>query len=56
MRTVTYRFDIDEMVKTPFMDEGIVIMLAFDDGEQKYYVQTKRNSGWFKEKQLQFMA
>ena len=52
MKTVDYEFEIDWKVITPFGEQGVITMLAYDDGGEKYYVQTKSTSGWFKEKQL----
>lgn len=52
MKTVEYKFDMDQKVRTPFGDEGIITMLAYDEGGNKYYVQTASTSGWFKEGQL----
>lgn len=45
-------FELDERVKTPFGDEGLVSMLGVDDGGNIYYVKTKDSSNWFKEGQL----
>jgi len=52
MKTVDFKFEIDDQVMTPF-EPGIVTMMAFDEGGQKYYVQTKSAPGWFKEGQLE---
>lgn len=52
MRTVKYKFDIDQKVETTFGDTGVVSMLGCDDGGPCYYVKTPQNSDWFKESQL----
>lgn len=52
MKTVEYKFDMDDAVSTPFGEAGIVTMLGYDEGGNKYYVQTANSAGWFKEGQL----
>lgn len=52
MKTVKYAFDIDQEVKTPFGDTGIITMLGHDDGGNKYAVKTATDTQWYKEKQL----
>ena len=52
MKTVQYEYDLDQKVKTPFGEEGLISMLAFDDGGNCYYVKTAKDSNWFKEGQL----
>lgn len=52
MKTVEYKFDLDQKVKTPFGDEGIVSMIGFDEGGKQYFVKTSNNGQWFKEDQL----
>ena len=52
MKTVEYQYDMDQKVKTPFGEEGLVSMLAFDDGGNCYFVKTAKDSNWFKEAQL----
>lgn len=32
MKKLEFKFDIDQEVKTPFGDDGIVTMLGYDDG------------------------
>jgi len=49
---IEFKFSIDERVKTPFGEEGIIRSLAFDDGGIKYYVKTKQTGSWHKEKEL----
>lgn len=52
-RTVTFKFDVDEPVSTPFGDDGIVSMCAIDDGgKSTYFVKTAKDDKWFKEEQL----
>jgi len=51
-RNVEYKFDLDQPVVTPFGDDGMITMLGFDDGGPTYFVRTKENPGWFKEKHL----
>ena len=50
--TVTFKFELDQRVITPFEEKGIVSCLGFDDGGNQYYVKTKSESQWFKEKEL----
>ncbi len=50
--TVTFEFNIDQRVITPFGEDGIIAMLGVDDGGNQYYVKTKSQSNWFKEKEL----
>lgn len=52
MKTVEYVYKIDQKVKTPFGDVGIVSMLGFDDGGNQYFVKTATDGQWYKEKQL----
>lgn len=52
MRTVVFQYDVDDKVKTPFGDSGIIQMLGYDDGGVQYYVKTASASNWFKESQL----
>lgn len=52
MRTVEYKYDLDEKVSTPFDQVGIVTMLGFDEGGNQYYVKTANTGSWFKESQL----
>ncbi len=49
--TINFKFEMDQKVKTPFED-GIIEMLGYDDGGVKYYVTTKSNGAWYKEKEL----
>ena len=50
--TVKYKYDLDQRVTTPFGDPGIVTLLGFDDSGPTYYVKTRTESNWFKEKEL----
>ena len=52
MHEVSYRFNVDDRVVTPFGDTGIITMLGFDDGGNQYYVKTKLDSQWYKERDL----
>jgi len=49
---VTYKYNIDDVVVTPFGKEGIVRMLGYDDGGVQYYVNTADGGAWYKEKVL----
>jgi hypothetical protein len=49
---VTFKFTLDQQVKTPFGDLGVVSMLAVDDGGNQYYVKTATGGNWFKESQI----
>ncbi|MFA6100445.1 MAG: hypothetical protein WC750_06290 [Patescibacteria group bacterium] len=53
MKELNFLYEIDQRVITPFGEDGIVSMLAYDDGGKQYYVKTKDASNWFKEGQLQ---
>ncbi len=52
MKTIEFKYELDEKVITPFGDLGIIGMLGFDDGGPQYYVKTSVASNWFKESQL----
>lgn len=52
MRTIDFKFDVDDDVITPFGDHGIVSMLGHDESGNLYYVKTSKGGEWFKEKQL----
>ena len=50
--TIVFKFDLDEIVKTDFGETGKVVILGFDDGGIKYFVETKHKGSWYKEKDL----
>ena len=51
---VTFKFELNQKVKTIFGDIGIIVTLAFDEGEIiKYWVQRSSDSQWMKEDQLE---
>lgn len=51
--SVEFAFWIKDMVVNPLGVEGIVTMVAVDDGEKKtYFVQTANSGGWWPESQL----
>jgi len=52
MKTINFEFELNEFVMTPFDEKGIITMLGFDSDEQQYFVKTKFQSDWFKEKML----
>lgn len=52
MTTVNFKYILDEKVITSFKEDGIIKMMAYDDGGKNYYVQTAASSGWYKEKEL----
>ena len=52
MTTVTYKFDLDQMVKTPFGTTGFITFFGYDEDGPQYSVITASNKNWYKEKQL----
>ncbi len=51
---VTFKFELNQKVKTIFGDIGIITTLVFDEGEIiKYWVQRSSDSQWMKEDQLE---
>lgn len=51
---VEFKFGLNQKVKTIFGDVGIVVTLAFDEGEiKKYWIQRCNDSQWMKEDQLE---
>ena len=52
MKTVTFKFDLDQEVITPFGQEGFVSLQGVDFEGAVYYVKTEINNDWFKERQL----
>jgi len=49
---INFEYELDQKVITPFNEEGIITMCGFDDGGNQYYVKTKSQSQWYKEKEL----
>jgi len=53
MRTVEFKFDVNERVITAFGNVGIVDMLAVSESNTiSYYVRTATGGQWFKETEL----
>lgn len=52
MKSVDFKFDIDDRVKTVFGDVGIIDNLGFDDAGVRYWVKRSSESQWFKEAEL----
>lgn len=52
MNEVTFKFDLNQRVTTPFGDPGIVTTQAVDNGGVSYYVKTSAGGNWFKEDEL----
>ena len=51
---VTFKFELNQKVKTIFGDVGIVTTAVFDEGEiKKYWIQRSAESQWMKEDQLE---
>lgn len=51
-RTVLFRFDVDDHVKTSLNNEGIVRTLAFDLSGVKYQVSMECGSQWYPDAEL----
>ena len=49
---ITFKFEVDQKVTTSLGSIGIVVMLGYDDSGNQYYIKTKEESCWFKEKEL----
>lgn len=49
---ITFKFKPETFVITPFGERGIVETLGYQDGQIKYYVQTKDGGAWFNEDKL----
>lgn len=49
---VNYKYKMDDKVRTPLHDPGIVTMLGYDDDGCKYYVKTALFNAWYKESEL----
>ena len=52
MKSIEFKFSLDQTVTTPFDQKGIVTMQAVDDGGNCYFVKTQEGGNWFKEGQL----
>ena len=55
MKTVEFKFDLYDKVKTPLVDYGIVTMLGVDDGGNCYYISNSTQGvaeKWWTEAQL----
>jgi hypothetical protein len=53
VRNVEFAYWIGDRVMDPFGTEGIVTMVAVDDGEKKtYYVKNSQAEKWWNESQL----
>jgi hypothetical protein len=50
---VTFKFELDQVVKTILGNKGVIGMLGVDDGGVSYFVKGEKNSDWFKEAQLE---
>lgn len=48
----TFRYKIDQLVKTPFGDVAIIAMNAVDGEGNQCFVKTASDEKWFKENQL----
>lgn len=55
MKTVEFKFDLDQKVNTEF-GEGRVTMLGVDDNGVVYFVQRAAGGSWVKEKFLSAAA
>ena len=53
MKTVNFKFDIDQKVKVEKLDvTGIVTMCAVNDAGTTYYVSSKEGGDWYAERLL----
>lgn len=52
MPAITFKFEIDQRVTTPFGDVGVVDVQAVDAGGITYYVKTAAGGNWLKEAQI----
>jgi hypothetical protein len=48
----TFKFSLDQKIKTPFGEVGMVKMCAVDETGINYYVKTAGGGNWFKEAEL----
>lgn len=44
---VQFKFKLNQVVKTPLGEKGIITMLGVDASGPQYFVVTKNNSQWF---------
>lgn len=49
---IKFKFKLGDRVRTLFEEEGIVEMLGVDDGGNKYFIKTRKQSSWFKEDEI----
>lgn len=49
---ISFEFELNQKVTTPFEEIGIIATLAVDDGGIIYYVKTAAGGNWFKQDQL----
>jgi hypothetical protein len=53
MKTVEFKFDIDQKVKVEKLDmTGVITMCAFDKGGPVYLIQNGKDAGWYTESLL----
>lgn len=52
MREVKFKFDLDQKVHSELAGNGVVGMLAMDDGGVTYYVKLKVGDRWMREREL----
>ena len=53
MKTVNFKYDINDKVVTLLGDKGIVEWLCVNDSNTiQYYVKTSNNNDWFREDQI----
>jgi hypothetical protein len=53
MITIEFKYNLDEKVKLPMGDLGIITMLGYRDNTAYYFVITSQNSTWYKENLLE---
>ena len=53
MKTVNFKYDLDDRVRTRLGASGIITLLGVDERGPIYYVITDQNSDWWKEDQLE---
>lgn len=52
MKTINFKFDLNQKIITPLGNLGIVTMCAFDSGGNEYYVITSKTQTWYLESLL----